>query len=362
MASLKANTVSGIGTGGPTFDGGLKFRSLNYLTIPKGTTVERTTLGTATDAAAHSATRAIFAGSYSYGNSGARPTSNVIDYVEVATTGDATDFGDLTESKGTSDGLASVTRGIWCGGNLTGSPYRSHAIDYVEIQSKGDAKDFGDASDNFIGHGTFHVSDNTRGVIGGGNHYAPLNYNNNIEYMTIATTGGTTDFGDLTKKMYGMSAAGSPTRGVVSSGDVPSPGDNFYQYIHIQSGGNAIRFGDAGAQNSGGASVSNSTRGVFTLTTGNSALIEFVTIATTAAGTTFGSLDSGNYRRFQSGACSLTRGLFAGGYLNSDPNYAGINRIDYITIATTGNSTEFGDLSTARGQAGGCSNGHGGLG
>ena len=58
-----------------------------------------------------------------------------------------------------------MTRGIWCGGNLTGSPYRSHAIDYVEIQSKGDAKDFGDASDNFIGHGTFHVSDNTRGVI-----------------------------------------------------------------------------------------------------------------------------------------------------------------------------------------------------
>ena len=108
MASLKANTVSGIGTGGPTFDGGLKFRSLNYLTIPKGTTVERTTLGTATDAAAHSATRAIFAGSYSYGNSGARPVSNVIDYVQVATTGDATDFGDLTESKGTSDGLSAV--------------------------------------------------------------------------------------------------------------------------------------------------------------------------------------------------------------------------------------------------------------
>ena len=98
MASLKANTVSGIGTGGPTFDGGLKFRSLNYLTIPKGTTVERITLGTATDAVAHSATRAIFAGSYGYGNSGARPTSNVIDYVEVATTGDATDFGDLVEA------------------------------------------------------------------------------------------------------------------------------------------------------------------------------------------------------------------------------------------------------------------------
>ena len=42
MANLKVNTVSGIGTEGTVFDGGLKFRSKNYLTLPKGTTTERT--------------------------------------------------------------------------------------------------------------------------------------------------------------------------------------------------------------------------------------------------------------------------------------------------------------------------------
>ena len=41
MANLKVNTVSGIGTEGTVFDGGLKFRSKNYLTLPKGTTTER---------------------------------------------------------------------------------------------------------------------------------------------------------------------------------------------------------------------------------------------------------------------------------------------------------------------------------
>ena len=358
MANLKVNTVSGIGTGGPTFEGGLKFRSLNYLTLPKGDTVQRQKT-TATDAVAHASARAVFAGSYTYGP-GSRPATNVIDYVQVATLGDAQNFGDLTVAKGTADGLSSVTRGIWAGGNISPSPYRDHAIDYITISTTGNAQDFGDITDGFNGHGTFHVSDNTRGVVGGGNH-SPSTYNNNIEFMTIATTGNSNDFGDLTNPIYGLSASGSPTRGVISAGDM-SPSSNFYQYITIQSGGNAIRFGDSTSSNSGGGSVSNAVRGVFTATTGNTPVIEFVTIATTATATTFGSLDSGNYRRFQSGACSLTRGLFAGGYLNSDNTYAPMNRIDYITIATTGDSTEFGDLSTARSMAGGCSNGHGGLG
>ena len=41
MANLKVNTVSGIGTEGPVLDGGLKFRSLNYMTLPKGDTIQR---------------------------------------------------------------------------------------------------------------------------------------------------------------------------------------------------------------------------------------------------------------------------------------------------------------------------------
>ena len=41
MATLKVNTLSGIGTEGPVLDGGLKFRSLNYMTLPKGDTTQR---------------------------------------------------------------------------------------------------------------------------------------------------------------------------------------------------------------------------------------------------------------------------------------------------------------------------------
>ena len=41
MATLKVNTLSGIGTEGPVLDGGLKFRSLNYMTLLKGETSQR---------------------------------------------------------------------------------------------------------------------------------------------------------------------------------------------------------------------------------------------------------------------------------------------------------------------------------
>ena len=41
MANHKVDTISGIGTEGIVLDGGLKFNSLNYLTLPKGNTEER---------------------------------------------------------------------------------------------------------------------------------------------------------------------------------------------------------------------------------------------------------------------------------------------------------------------------------
>jgi len=38
-----------------------------------------------------------------------------------------------------------------------------------------------------------------------------------------------------------------------------------------------------------------------------------------------------------------------------------VNTIEYIQILTTGNGTDFGDLTSARTGVAGCSNGHGGL-
>ena len=38
MAILKVDTISGIGTEGPVFEGDIEFTSQNFLTLPKGDT------------------------------------------------------------------------------------------------------------------------------------------------------------------------------------------------------------------------------------------------------------------------------------------------------------------------------------
>ena len=83
MATLKANTVSGIGTEGTVFDGGLHFRSLNYMTLPKGNTIQR------------GGTLGIFGGGYT---ASGIVSPGPIDFILIQSQGNAVDFGDLTYS------------------------------------------------------------------------------------------------------------------------------------------------------------------------------------------------------------------------------------------------------------------------
>ena len=58
--------------------------------------------------------------------------SNVIDYVTIAATGNATDFGDLTQARNKNrDCTGSPTRAIFAGGI---TPSQVNTIDFVEIQ------------------------------------------------------------------------------------------------------------------------------------------------------------------------------------------------------------------------------------
>ena len=86
--------------------------------------------------------RACFAGGTTdNGNAG---MSDVIDYVEITTEGDASDFGDiLAATRLTPAGTSNVTRGLFSGG-YTGSA--TDVIQYITIDSTGDAEDFGNLS------------------------------------------------------------------------------------------------------------------------------------------------------------------------------------------------------------------------
>jgi hypothetical protein len=73
---------------------------------------------------------------------GGDTTTNVIDYVTIATTGNAIDFGDLTVARQQLAGCSSETRGLFGGGNVSGNS--QNIIDYVTIATTGNAIDFGD--------------------------------------------------------------------------------------------------------------------------------------------------------------------------------------------------------------------------
>ena len=81
---------------------------------------------------------------------------------------------------------------------------------------------------------------------------------------------------------------------------------------------------------------------------GNSDVMDYVTIATPGNATDFGNLTVA--RNALGATTDGARGVFGGGYSN-----ARIDVLDYITIASTGNATDFGNLTVARNRLAGTS-------
>jgi hypothetical protein len=77
-------------------------------------------------------------------------------------------------------------------------------------------------------------------LIGGGTYGTRVNV---IQYLTIASTGNTIDFGDLLGLNYNLSGCSSATRAIFGGGNTGSR-INVIQYCTISSTGNAIDFGD----------------------------------------------------------------------------------------------------------------------
>ena len=340
MANLRANKIVGIGStdAGVTFDGPISLNTQGYMYFPTGNTTDRgrgrglivanyiqpsnyntseyitiQSLGNSIDFGDTSAAvrgQAVFASSTrALSGSGyvAPSTVNTIDYFTIATTGNAKDFGDVTGGNGDYTPISNQTRGIFAGGYSY--PAAFNAISFVTIASLGNSTDFGDMTTNRGNGNRSQVNSSTRGLIGGG--YISPTGTNNIEFLTIATTGNSSDFGDLTAGRGNFTGLSSGTRGVFAGGS--NPANNIMDYVTIASAGNAIDFGD--------------------MFTGNS-----VACCSTS---------------------NNTRGVIVGGDLQPADNFT--NVMQHITIATTGDSLDFGDMLTIGAYRGVTSDSHGGL-
>ena len=313
------STTTDVGTQfGTTFDGVTTFDSQAYMVPPGGNTRERnrgrgvisggrnrstmefiniqsqgnsqqfgdSVTGDGIEGfAVGSSTRGLFSGPQS-------PLSNVIEFITFASQSNGTDFGDTTSARRSGAGAGNETRGLFAGGIVeASSPYGGTNItDFVTIATAGNATDFGDL--NTANEQSAPNADTTRVVIAGGTINGG-NSVNNIDFFTIATTGNATDFGDMTTAHgAGAGGASSSTRGLIAGGVSPDK-LNTIQFITIQTTGNSSEYGDL----------------------------------TSARG-------------YTSGMSNSIRGVFAGGY---EPTQ--VNTIDFVNIATTSNAIDFGDLS-----------------
>ena len=139
---------------------------------------------------------------------------NTIVYVTIQTLGDAQDFGDLTNVNsytGPGGIVSSTTRGIRGGGGGADPFTRVNTIDYVTMATLGNAQDFGDLS--YSANGVMGCSSLTRGIFAGGK--TGSGSVNTIEYVTIASTGNAQDFGDM-RGTYAFSSALSDSHGGLS--------------------------------------------------------------------------------------------------------------------------------------------------
>lgn len=197
-------------------------------------------------ASCSSETRGIF----TLGNS----SQNTIEYVTISATGNSIDFGDLSVARAGEQSCASSTRGIFASGLTSPSPVTlTNIIDYITISTTGNATTFG----NLAVHNNKNssgCSNSTRGLFAGGDNPAP--YTNTIQYITIATTGNSVDFGDLTQARAYLSACSSSTRATIGGGYNNSI-VNTIDYVSISTTGNALDFGDVSSTRYANTACSN---------------------------------------------------------------------------------------------------------
>lgn len=291
------------------------------------------------------------------GGYGPSPTGEVneIEYFNIASTGNSADFGDLQQTRQALSSLGSSTRGFWVGGR--DAPSNFDIIEFVTFSSLGDNTDFGNLS--AVKQGPFGLSNATRGIAGGGS------FTNTVDYITMASTGTVATFGTLTPSNLGtyQSACMTPTRGVYHQSLKPSPhaGSVFLGNITIATTGDSTQFGDLSQERANIACLSNSTRGIFAggyqaPAPNYTSSMEYVELTSNGTAVFFGDLSAAK-KDFNGNCTSPTRAVLVSGY--AAPSYN--NTIEYVNIQSLGDAVDFGDLLNPRAYKSSISNAHGGL-
>jgi hypothetical protein len=187
---------------------------------------------------------------------------NVLEYINMDSTGSTVDFGDLTNIHYTGATTQSSIRGFFQGGqDSPSSPYYTNMISAITTASLGTYEDWGDLltqkSNYQAGFGNA-----TRGIDAGGADQPYTGYMNTIQYYSVVTAGNAVNFGDLSTVHENITGTSDSTRGIIASGQSGGSSHNVIEYIQISTTGDAKDFGDLTVARMGGAACSNAHGGL----------------------------------------------------------------------------------------------------
>ena len=355
MSELRINNITDrAGSSGPIIAGVSTVTSTSHMVMPSGPTEMRGGRG-----------KGVFIG-------GKTPSAtDTMSFIMIATTGNATDFGNLSVANYSLGSAADSTRGVIAGGYSNSAT--SSKIEYTTISSSGGTSDFGDLAVGFQYGGGCNSP--TLAVFGGA--WADTNdsnvdggkNSNVLQFVTIQTTGDSTEIGDLTKRRQTDQALSNKTRGCFIGGAHYSSyptyiATNIIDFVTFSSLGDAQDFGDLIRGDWGSGAAANNTRGIIAGGQGGpspfpkSDVIQFITIATTGNAEDFGNLTAAN--TYPTALSSSTRVAIGGGGTGSPTTR--VNTIQFITIASTGDAQDFGDMTVTADQLSSFSDVNGGIG
>ena len=259
--------------------------------------------------------------------------NNRIEYFDITTTGDTADFGDLTTTRRGSP--AAVSDGSRC---LIAGGVDTDSIEYITSSTTGNATAFGNFGTSSSVH--YGPSDHSDGTYG----YFVLNQSA-IEYVTIQTAANSTEFGSAHGQGRYLAGTNDDTRAIHTNGTSETTNVNI-NYFEMGTYSTAADFGDLTQARTPTGAASDGTYGIFMGGNGTNN-IDYVTIQTTGNATDFGDLVNAN-SKMSAVSHNATRAVRNGGVNSS---YSGeVNVLEYITMATTGNATDFGDMLGTKSQ------------
>ena len=290
--------------------------------------------------------------------------TDTIEYITIPTAGDGIDFGNLDTGTMITSGCSSNTRGLCMGGRPPGG-VQTNRIEYVTIQSTGNGTNFGDLVKTNDYGSIGNLGNATRGMVQGGVNptHSDADMGVDMNYVTIASQGDAVKFGECSVTHYASAATfSSPTRGIISGGGNPSA--TITEYITISTTGDARTFGDLTVGHQGGAGASSSVVGLVGGGYGgvSPGSVDHYNVQKFTIATTGNSIEWGDLTDSRRWICPLSdsiRAVWCGGYAPSS-----VDTMDYNVFATGGLSVDFGNMTVSpasRGGQAGASSGHGGL-